>query len=126
MISSVNGNGLVAIDNSKIKLDPTGEQNRFIQWSMDSSDLKLYITDISKEVIAKEIAESLSQEERKFYTLLNNVTDRNSSAGKFRNNIGLMDREHALQAMDRILPGNENPIGESLARNLTSEIICIS
>ncbi|WP_342259751.1 autotransporter domain-containing protein [Candidatus Tisiphia endosymbiont of Metellina segmentata] len=123
VISSVNGNGLVAIDNSKIKLDPTGEQNRFIQWSMDSSDLKLYITDISKEVIAKEIADtSLSQEEREFYRQLNNVP-RNSSAGKFRNNIGLMDREHALQAMDRILPGNENPIGESLARNPTSEII---
>ncbi len=123
VISSVDGKGLVAIDNSKIKLDPTGEQNRFVQWSMDSSDLKLYITDISKQVIDKDIAESLSQEERKFYTLLNNVTDRNSSAGKFRNNIGLMDREHALQAMDRILPGNENPIGESLARNPTSEII---
>ncbi|WP_342267340.1 autotransporter domain-containing protein [Candidatus Tisiphia endosymbiont of Empis tessellata] len=124
VISSVNGNGLVAIDNSEIKLDPTGEQNRFVQWSMDSSDLKLYITDISKEVIAKEIADkSLSQEEREFYIQLNNVTDRNSSAGKFRNNIGLMDREHALQAMDRILPGNENPIGESLARNPTSEII---
>ncbi|WP_342270899.1 autotransporter outer membrane beta-barrel domain-containing protein [Candidatus Tisiphia endosymbiont of Parasteatoda lunata] len=124
VISSVDGQGLVAIDHSKIKLDPTGEQNRFVQWSMDSSDLKLYITDISKEVIDKDIAgKSLSQEERKFYTLLNNVTDRNSSAGKFRNNIGLMDREHALQAMDRILPGNENPIGESLARNPTSEII---
>ncbi|WP_341748386.1 autotransporter outer membrane beta-barrel domain-containing protein [Candidatus Tisiphia endosymbiont of Dascillus cervinus] len=124
VISSVNGNGLVAIDNSKIKLDPTGEQNRFVKCSMDSSDLKLYITDISKEVIAKEIADkSLSQEEREFYIQLNNVTDRNSSAGKFRNNIGLMDREHALQAMDRILPGNENPIGESLARNPTSEII---
>ncbi|WP_341751420.1 autotransporter domain-containing protein [Candidatus Tisiphia endosymbiont of Piscicola geometra] len=124
VISSVDGQGLVAIDNSKIKLDPTGEQNRFVQWSMDSSDLKLYITDISKQVIDKDIAgKSLSQEERKFYTLLNNVTDRNSSAGKFRNNIGLMDREHTLQAMDRILPGNENPIGESLARNPTSEII---
>ncbi|WP_341755343.1 autotransporter outer membrane beta-barrel domain-containing protein [Candidatus Tisiphia endosymbiont of Ptychoptera albimana] len=123
VISSVDGKGLVAIDNSKIKLDPTGEQNRFVQWSMDSSDLKLYITDISKQVIDKDIAESLSQEERKFYTLLNNVTDRNSSAGKFRNNIGLMDREHALQAMDRILPGNENPIGASLARNPTFETI---
>lgn len=124
VISSVDGQGLVAIDNSKIKLDPTGEQNRFVQWSMDSSDLKLYITDISKEVIDKDIAgKSLSQEERKFYTLLNNVTDRNSSAGKFRNNIGLMDREHAFQAMDRILPGNENPIGASLARNPTFETI---
>ncbi|MFP3018104.1 MAG: autotransporter domain-containing protein [Candidatus Tisiphia sp.] len=124
VISSVNGNGLVAIDNSKIKLDPTGEQNRFVQWSMDSSDLKLYITDISKEVIAKEIADtSLPQEEREFYTQLNNVTDRNSSAAQFMNNIGRMDREHVLQAMDRILLGNENPIGESLARNPTSEII---
>ncbi|BFD45424.1 MAG: hypothetical protein DMENIID0002_00700 [Rickettsia endosymbiont of Sergentomyia squamirostris] len=123
MISSVNGNGLVAIDNSKIKLDPTGEQNRFVQWSMDSSDLKLYITDISKQVIDKDIADKfLSQEEREFYTLLNNVRP-NSFAGKFRNNIGLMDREHALQAMDRILPGNENLIGESLARNPTFEII---
>ncbi|MDR0774586.1 MAG: autotransporter outer membrane beta-barrel domain-containing protein [Rickettsia sp.] len=124
VISSVNGNGLVAIDNSKIKLDPTGEQNRFVQWSMDSSDLKLYITDISKEVIAKEIADtSLPQEEREFYTQLNNVTDRNSSAAQFMSNIGLMDREHALQAIDRILPGNEHPIGESLVRNPTSEII---
>ncbi|WP_341761561.1 autotransporter outer membrane beta-barrel domain-containing protein [Candidatus Tisiphia endosymbiont of Thecophora atra] len=124
VISSVNGNGLVAIDNSKIKLDPTGEQNRFVQWSMDSSDLTLYITDISKEVIAKEIADkSTSQEEREFYTQLNNVTDRNSSAAQFMNNIGRMDREHALQAMDRILPSNEHPIGESLVRNPTSEII---
>ncbi|MFU7503087.1 MAG: autotransporter outer membrane beta-barrel domain-containing protein [Candidatus Tisiphia sp.] len=124
VISSINGNDPVVIDNSKIKLDPTGEQNRFIKCSMDSSNLKLYITDISKEVIAKEIADkSLSQEEREFYIQLNNVTDRNSSAGKFRNNIGLMDREHALKAMDRILPGNENPIGESLARNPTSKII---
>ncbi|WP_375330707.1 autotransporter domain-containing protein [Candidatus Tisiphia endosymbiont of Oplodontha viridula] len=124
VISSVNGNGLVAIDNSKIKLDPTGEQNRFVQWSMDSSDLTLYITDISKEVIAKEIADkSTSQENREFYTQLNNVTDRNSSAAQFMNNIGRMDREHALQAMDKILPGNEHPIGESLVRNPTSEII---
>ncbi len=124
VISSVNGNGLVAIDHSKIKLDPTGEQNRFVQWSMDSSDLKLYITDISKEVIAKEIADkSTSQENREFYTQLNNVTDRNSSAAQFMNNIGQMDKEHAIQAMDRILPGNEHPIGESLVRNPTSEII---
>ncbi len=124
VISSVNGNGLVAIDHSKIKLDPTGEQNRFVQWSMDSSDLTLYITDISKEVTAKEIADtSLPQEDREFYTQLNNVTDRNSSAAQFMNNIGRMDREHALQAMDRILPGNEHPIGESLVRNPTSEII---
>lgn len=36
VISLFNGNGLVAIDNSKIKLDLTGEQNRFVQWSMDS------------------------------------------------------------------------------------------
>jgi outer membrane autotransporter protein len=124
VISSVNGNGLVAIDHSKIKLDPTGEQNRFVQWSMDSSDLTLYITDISKEVTAKGIADtSLPQEDREFYTQLNNVTDRNSSAAQFMNNIGRMDREHALQAMDRILPGNEHPIGESLVRNPTSEII---
>ncbi|WP_342279059.1 autotransporter outer membrane beta-barrel domain-containing protein [Candidatus Tisiphia endosymbiont of Myopa tessellatipennis] len=124
VISSVNGNGLVAIDHSKIKLDPTGEQNRFVQWSMDSSDLKLYITDISKEVIAKEIADkSTSQEDREFYTQLNNVTNRNSSAAQFMNNIGQMDKEHAIQAMDRILPGNEHPIGESLVRNPTSEII---
>ncbi|WP_341757531.1 autotransporter domain-containing protein [Candidatus Tisiphia endosymbiont of Ditula angustiorana] len=117
VISSVDGKGLVAIDNSKIKFDPTGEQNRFVQWSMDSSELKLYITDISKEVIAKEIADkSLPQEDREFYTQLNNVTDRNSSAGKFRSNIGLMDRKHALQAIEKLLPGNEHPIGESLAK----------
>ena len=54
---------------------------------------------------------------------MNNVTDRNSYASRFMNNIGRMDREHALQAIDRIFPGNEHPIGESLVRNPTSEII---
>lgn len=124
VISSVDGNGLVAIDHSKIKLDPTGEQNRFVQWFMDSSDLKLYITDISKEVIDKEIADkSLPVEDREFLKILNEVTDPQSDDAKFRNNIGNMDKKNAHLAIEKLLPGNENPIRESLARNLTSEIM---
>ncbi|WP_367364487.1 autotransporter domain-containing protein [Candidatus Tisiphia endosymbiont of Nedyus quadrimaculatus] len=113
VISSVDGKGLVAIDNSKVSLDSTGEQNRFVQWSMDSSDLKLYITDISNKVLVKDSAKYAPHEQEFVNKQLLNAT---GDAAKFRDQLGKMDQKNAHLAIEKLLPGNEHSIGESLAK----------
>ncbi|WP_417905296.1 autotransporter domain-containing protein [Candidatus Tisiphia endosymbiont of Micropterix aruncella] len=113
VISSVDGKGLVAIDNSKVSLDSTGEQNRFVKWSMDSSDLKLYITDISNKVLVKDSAKYAPHEQEFVNKQLLNAT---GDAAKFRGELGKMDQKNAHLAIEKLLPGNEHSIGESLAK----------
>ncbi|WP_341753928.1 autotransporter domain-containing protein [Candidatus Tisiphia endosymbiont of Dioctria rufipes] len=113
VISSVDGKGLVAIDNSKVSLDSTGEQNRFVKWSMDSSDLKLYITDISNKVLVKDSAKYAPHEQEFVNKQLLNAT---GDAAKFRDQLGKMDQKNTHLAIEKLLPGNEHSIGESLAK----------
>nr|WP_253308180.1 autotransporter outer membrane beta-barrel domain-containing protein [Rickettsia endosymbiont of Ceutorhynchus assimilis] len=57
LISSEDDNGLV-LPADKINITVSGEQNRFVKWSIDESSLTVSAADISKEVLKKEAKET--------------------------------------------------------------------
>ncbi|MCC8372006.1 MAG: autotransporter outer membrane beta-barrel domain-containing protein [Rickettsia endosymbiont of Pseudomimeciton antennatum] len=142
LISSVDTNGISALDPNKITLDSSGEQNRFVRWTIDTSSLTLDAQesspqdekdvspqdkkeviadreDISKESLEKDFADK-PEEQKHFVNQLDKAreADRNSDAAEFRNELGLMEKDAAGQAVERLLSSNENPIGESIAKDL--------
>ncbi|WP_341753301.1 MULTISPECIES: autotransporter domain-containing protein [unclassified Candidatus Tisiphia] len=134
LISSVDCNG-VSLDPSKVdlKLD---EQSRFVSWTIDPSNLTLHAKDIHKKVIEKDVIEldeesaktqdpdaaSRLSERATLLKLLNNITDKDSDAFKYLGEIGLMDKDNRALAMDKLLPGNTNPISMELALMVSEAI----
>jgi outer membrane autotransporter protein len=111
LISSVDGNGVSALDPSKITLNSTSEQNRFVSWTIDPSSLTLHAKDISKEVLEKEFADK-PKEKKQFIKQLDKATEAypNCDAAEFRNELGLMEEDNAELAMEKLLSSNENLI----------------
>ncbi|WP_375333689.1 autotransporter domain-containing protein [Candidatus Tisiphia endosymbiont of Xenochironomus xenolabis] len=109
LISSVYGNGISTLDPSKITLDSTSEQNRFVSWTINPNNLTLYAKDISKEVLEKEFADK-PKEKKQFIKQLDKAAeaDINCDAAKFRNDLGCMDKNNAQLAMEKLLSSNEN------------------
>ncbi|WP_425361350.1 autotransporter domain-containing protein [Candidatus Tisiphia endosymbiont of Ceraclea dissimilis] len=127
LISSVDANG-ISLDPSKVDLK-IYEQSSFVSWTIDPSNLTLHAKDIHKQVIKKDVIE-LDKESAKtqdpdaasrlsdraaLLKQLNNVTDKDSDAFKYLGEIGLMDKDNRALAMDKLLPGNTNPISMELA-----------
>ncbi len=127
LISSVDANG-ISLDPSKVDLE-INEQSSFVSWTIDPSNLTLHAKDIHKQVIEKDVIE-LDKESAKtqdpdaasrlsdraaLLKQLNNVTDKDSDAFKYLGEIGLMDKDNRALAMDKLLPGNTNPISMELA-----------
>ncbi|HJD57572.1 autotransporter domain-containing protein [Candidatus Tisiphia endosymbiont of Ptychoptera albimana] len=127
LISSVDANG-ISLDPSKVDLE-INEQSSFVSWTIDPNNLTLHAKDIHKQVIEKDVIE-LDKESAKtqdpdaasrlsdraaLLKQLNNVTDKDSDAFKYLGEIGLMDKDNRALAMDKLLPGNTNPISMELA-----------
>jgi outer membrane autotransporter protein len=127
LISSVDANG-ISLDPSKVDLE-INEQSSFVSWTIDPSNLTLHAKDIHKQVIEKDVIEldkesaktqdpdaaSRLSERAALLKQLNNVTDKDSDAFKYLGEIGLMDKGNRALAMDKLLPGNTNPISMELA-----------
>lgn len=103
IILAENGSNIVLLSDpeNQVILDSSGEQNRFVRWTLDASSLTLYASDNSNNVIDNDYIFD-SQQDNMFMQELKNALP-GSNAADFKNNIGLLSKEQVEAMLDRIL-----------------------
>lgn len=103
IILAENGSNIILLSDpeNQVILDSSGEQNRFVKWTLDPSSLTLYASDDSDNVIDNDYVFDSIQNNTFMQELKNASPD--SLAQEFKNNIGLLSKEQVEEMFSRIL-----------------------
>lgn len=103
IILAENGSNIILLSDpeNQVILDSSGEQNRFVKWTLDPSSLTLYAYDDSDNVIDNDYVFDSIQNNTFMQELKNASPD--SLAQEFKNNIGLLSKEQVEEMFSRIL-----------------------
>jgi len=103
IILAEDGSNIILLSDpeNQIVLDSSGEQNKFVRWTLDARTLTLYASDDSNNVIDNDYVFD-SEQENIFMQELKNALPA-SLAQEFKNNIGLLSKEQVEGMLSRIL-----------------------
>ncbi len=103
IILAEDGSKIVLLSNPEknIKLDSSGEQNKFVKWTLDANSLTLYASDDSNNIIDNDYRFDSKQENDFMKELKESPPGSNGS--EFKNNIGLLSKEQVEEMFSRIL-----------------------
>ncbi|WP_341794073.1 hypothetical protein [Rickettsia endosymbiont of Ceutorhynchus obstrictus] len=117
IILAEDGSNIILLSDpeNQIVLDSSGEQNKFVRWTLDARSLTLYASDDSNNVIDNDYVFD-SEQDNIFMQELKNALP-GSLAQEFKNNIGLLSKEQVEEMLSKIL---DHP------KERNSEIICVA
>ena len=103
IILAEDGSNIILLDDPEhhIILDSSGEQNKFVKWTLDVSSLTLYASDDSDTVIDNDYVFDSVQNNTFMQELKNALPS--SAAQEFKNNIGLLSKQRVEEMLSRIL-----------------------